>query len=307
MKKQITVGLPRAFLYYRYQTFWTTFFQKLDIKIITSPETNKQILQEGIDLSIDESCISAKIYLGHVKYLVNKCDYLLIPRISDYGKKEKTCVKFNGLYDTVRNTFPNQKILDYNIEKTKHTQELLSFIKIGKKLHKNIFQIIRAYFLAKKADKLEKQKQFQLQEQKKKSPSPKILIISHPYNIYDKFLGEPIINIIKQLNIEILQADKLDPKIAKKNAQKLSPTLYWTYSKELIGAIDYYKKDINGIIFISSFPCGPDSLVNELILRKITDLPMLNILINESTAEAGLQTRLESFIDILKMKENNHD
>lgn len=46
----------------------------------------------------------------------------------------------------------------------------------------------------------------------------------------------------------------------------------------------------------------PDSLVNELCLRKIKDIPMLNIVIDEHQGEAGLQTRIESFIDVIKAK-----
>ena len=128
----------------------------------------------------------------------------------------------------------------------------------------------------------------------------KILIISHPYNIYDNYIGTPIVEFIKKQNIDIIYSNKLERKISKKYAKKLSPTLYWTYSKESIGSILYYKNKIDGIIFLTTFPCGPDSLVNELMLRKVTTIPSLNILIDELTSSAGLETRIESFIDIIK-------
>ena len=47
-----------------------------------------------------------------------------------------------------------------------------------------------------------------------------------------------------------------------------------------------------------------DSLVNELVLKKITK-PTLNIIIDSQTSEIGLETRLESFIDILKERKEN--
>ena len=109
------------------------------------------------------------------------------------------------------------------------------------------------------------------------------------------------------MNIEIIYADRLDHKTAKLYAESLSPTLYWTYSKELIGAINYYQYSIDGVLFLTAFPCGPDSLVNELIMRKIRELPMINILIDEQTSSTGLETRLESFIDILKERRKKHD
>ena len=92
MAKQIKIGIPKAFLYYRYSILWKKFFELLGIKVIISPETNKEIIERGKELSIDEACLSSKIYFGHVSYLVDKCDYLLVPRVSDYGKGNKVCV-----------------------------------------------------------------------------------------------------------------------------------------------------------------------------------------------------------------------
>ena len=108
------------------------------------------------------------------------------------------------------------------------------------------------------------------------------------------------------MNIEIIYADKLNRKISRKYAKVLSPTLYWTYSKELIGSVVYYKDWVDGVMFLTAFPCGPDSLVNELLLRKIEDIPMTNILIDELTASAGLETRLESFVDIIKERRKKY-
>ena len=104
-----------------------------------------------------------------------------------------------------------------------------------------------------------------------------------------------------------VKAPKVDKKTAKMYASTLSPTLYWTYSKELIGAINYYRYSVDGILFLSSFPCGPDSLVNELMLRKITDIPTTSILIDELTSNTGHETRLESFIDIIKERRDKND
>lgn len=304
MKKK-TIGIPRSFLYYRYNILWKKYFNYLGYKVIISDSTTKETIEYGKKYSIDESCLSSKIYLGHVYNLIDKCDYLLIPRVSNYGKEEKVCVKFNANYDIVKNIFPNSKILDYNIENTKHSPEFLSLIKLGLKLNKNIFKVIISYIKAKHSQQKYTKRKIQNQQKILKSPNPKILIVAHPYNIYDNYIGLPIVKKLEESNIDIIYSDNLDKKIAKKNAKKLSPTLYWTYSKELIGSIEYYKPHINGIIFLTTFPCGPDSLVNELMLRKIKDIPTINIIMDELTGETGLETRLESFTDIIKERGND--
>lgn len=305
--KQITIGLPKAFLYYRYHTLWETFFNNLGHKVVVSEDTTKETIELGKIYSIDESCLSSKIYLGHVATLKDKCDYILVPRVDNYGKGEKVCVKFNATYDLVKNMFEDYQILDYNIDKKKRSGEFLSLMKLGLKLNKNPFKVIKSYYLAKKTENTFHKKRLYQQTKLLNSNKPKILIVAHPYNIYDNYIGTPIIKKLASLGIDIIYADILDKKKAKLYAKILSPTLYWTYSKELIGAIGYYQYAVDGIIFLTTFPCGPDSLVNELMLRKITDIPITNILIDELSASTGLETRLESFTDIIKERRKNHD
>ena len=112
----------------------------------------------------------------------------------------------------------------------------------------------------------------------------------------------PIIKCLEKYNVDMIYADKFDASVTRKLAKKLSKNLYWKFSKELIGAIKLIEGQINGIIFISSFPCGPDSLVNELVMRKIK-VPHLNLIIDDVEALIGIETRIESFIDILKQNE----
>lgn len=305
--EKITIGLPKAFLYYRYHILWTTFFKNIGCKVIVSDETTKETIEIGKSYSIDESCLSSKIYLGHVASLKDKCDYIFVPRIENYVKGEKVCVKFNATYDIVKNIFKETKILNYNIEKTKSTNEFLSFIKIGLKLNKNIFKIISSYFKAKRQQKKYCKNNLNNQIKKLSSNNLKILVVAHPYNIYDNYIGIPIIKKLKSMGVDLIYADVIDTKIARMYAKKLSPTLYWTYSKELIGAVGYYHYSVDGIIFLTTFPCGPDSLVNELMIRKITDIPITNILIDELSASTGLETRLESFVDIIKERRNHLD
>lgn len=302
-----TIGIPKAFLYYRYHILWKTFFQNLGYKVITSNDTTKETLELGKKYSIDESCLSSKIYMGHVASLKDKCDYILIPRIENYGNGEKVCVKFNATYDLVKNLFKDYQILEYNIEKTKHYYEFIGLIKLGFKLTKNPFRTLNSYLKAKRYEKKYYQEEEKKQEKILNNNNLKILIVSHPYNIYDNYIGKTIIKTIQNQNIDILYADKLNKKKAKLYSINISPTLYWTYSKELVGAIDYYKYSVDGILLVSSFPCGPDSLVNELILRKIDDIPIINILIDELSSNIGLETRLESFIDIIKQRKEQYD
>ena len=109
---KIKIGIPRGFLYYRDYILFKNFFEGIGCTVLLSAPSNRSIIEDGKKLAVDESCLPFKIYLGHVKYLENKCDYMLVPRICNYGKKKRVCMRFNGIYDVVHNLFPNIKIIN---------------------------------------------------------------------------------------------------------------------------------------------------------------------------------------------------
>ena len=76
----------------------------------------------------------------------------------------------------------------------------------------------------------------------------------------------------------------------------------WIMNRELLGSIYKYHNDVDGLILLTAFPCGPDSMVNEMIIRRVKDLPILNLLLDSQDGNAGIETRLESFIDIIRFR-----
>ena len=299
------IGIPRAFLYYRYKYLWETFFEELGTEVIVSPETNKGIIGSGVGHSIDESCLASKIYLGHVAWLIGKCDYILIPRIASYGDDQIVCSKLWAAVDVVQNIFRGKEInvLDYNIDYAKLKTEFVAFMQIGRKLKKRRFSVLRAYFMAKQAEKMTNERRVSEQNELLLTKDKlKILILSHSYNIYDKFIGGPVLNIIKKQGCVPILAEIVERPAAVKKAKDISPTLRWSYNQELLGALSLYKNHIDGIILLTAFPCGPDSLVNELIIRRTKDKPIISIVVDELEGQAGLETRIESFVDIIKFR-----
>lgn len=297
--KKIKLGIPRAMLYYRYGILWKNFFENLGLNVVLSPETNREILDLGINNTIDESCLSYKIYIGHAIYLSKICDYILVSRVCDYGKKDKVCTRFNGIYDNLKYLIPKEMIIDYNIEYTKHKYMFPAFFKIGLKFSKNPIKIIYSYFVAK-----QKQKQYDINKNKEEQNklqknTKKVLILSHFYNIKDKFISNYIIKYLESNNITPILSNNIDRKIATEYSQYFSNTIYWKYSKEMIGSLYYLKHQIDGVIYISTYPCGVDSLVNNLAIFKNKEIPTINLLIDENITDLSLETKLESFIDII--------
>jgi len=302
------IGIPRALLYYKYKYLWETFFKELGFEIVLSEESNKKVLSDGINFSIDESCLPSKIYMGHVYSLIGKCDYILVPRVESLGRKEIVCVKFNAMYDIVKNTFKDVNLIDYNLDVLNGESELRGFIQMGKSSGKSYLQSFKAYSLAKRVQMNEQKLRIEAQEKVLKIKDIlKILIVSHPYNVYDKMIGYPIIEQVKKFGGVPIYADIANSRDCVRGSKELSNYLYWTYNKELLGAINIYKHKIDGIILLTAFPCGTDCLVNELVVRKIKNIPIANIVLDELQGEAGIQTRIESFLDIIKERKKGEN
>lgn len=292
------VGIPRGLFYYYYKDIWVNFFDELNIPYVISPNTNKDILDRGHKISADEMCLSFKIFLGHVDYLKDKCDYILIPRVCNFGSNNQTCTNFWAAYDIVNNIFDNS-IIDYNID-LEHGETLKKGLyKIGKAFNKSNIEIIKAYDKAMYSYNLIIRKNIEINLNKLKSDKLKILIVSHPYNTYDSMIGMEIIKYLKKNDVEIIYSDKFDDSISSRLSKKISSDLYFKYSKDNVGAIVRSMDKIDGIIFISSFPCAPDSLVNELVIRKIK-IPNINLIMDGNLSFEGVETRLESFLDVLR-------
>lgn len=296
----MTIGLPRAMLYYRYHVLWETFFRELEIKTVTSGETNRKMMQDGLNFSIDESCLPSKIFMGHVYALIGRCDYILVPRMASCEKKNDVCVKLNALYDIARNTFPDAAFLDYNIDAYNGYSEQKAFIQLGRRLGFSYLKSFIAYQKAKRAQKeADERKCFLQSKLLEQNDKVKILVVSHAYNSHDRLIGYPIIKYIQSLGGVCVFPDAVRQKECRKASERLSQTLSWIFNKEMLGAIKLLEPKVDGIILLTAFPCGPDSLVNELIIRKVTGVPVIHIVLDELQGEAGIQTRIESFFDVI--------
>jgi predicted nucleotide-binding protein (sugar kinase/HSP70/actin superfamily) len=297
----MTVGIPAAFLYHRYRVLWETFFRNLGVDFIVSGETDRRIIEEGSAAAVDETCLSTKIYLGHVASLIGRCDLIFVPRIAALMTKEILCTKFEALYDLVRNTFRDRdiRILGCDIDPRPARSEREAFFAIGRNLGVNRRRARSAYRTAKQADNEALEKAANRQESLLMKDGLKILLVGHAYNVHDAYVGRPIIQCLESLGATLLFADVTNRGRAAAQSTAISESLPWIHNRELVGAVALYKDFVDGVVLVSAFPCGPDSLVNEMILRRVKDKPILQLTLDGQEGTAGPETRLESFVDVL--------
>lgn len=298
------IGIPNGLFTDTSNLMYKTFFESLGISVVFSGNTTNEIKEEGIRLSVDEGCLASKIYIGHVASLVErskdeKIDYIFIPRLCTYKKNETECVRFYAMYDICKNMF-NANFISLNLDYKKGISEVKSYIDLAKRINVNPVKAYLAYMKAVKVCKDEEYYRDRLLKSKLNKDKSKILIVSHAYVFDDAVIGKPICNWLKKQEVELIYASKERMRENDISYKKISSSLYWKQSKVLMSGLINNMDNIDGIIYLSVFPCGTDSLTNELMQRKIKDVPSINLIVDEHSGFEGYITRLESFLDIVE-------
>lgn len=305
-RSKLTVGLPRALLYHRYAVLWRTYFDALGIDTVVSGETNRAVAERGLAAASDEMCLSLKVYLGHVEALIGRCDRIFIPRIVDFGIRRVMCTTFEGLPDIAANIFRDRHIdiLSCNISVQGGIDEKDGMIQMGTDLGYSKKEAKRAYKRALAAQRAADEAAVAAADQLYKSDGLKIAVGAHPYVMDDDYYGRPVLDYLSEMGVTAIPAYAVDRREARKVTKRLSPTMKWEVSREIAGSLAMHLDDVDGIILMSVYPCALDSMVNDMLVRKFRDsgVPMMNLTMDAQSGTAGLETRLESFIDILSMR-----
>jgi predicted nucleotide-binding protein (sugar kinase/HSP70/actin superfamily) len=70
------------------------------------------------------------------------------------------------------------------------------------------------------------------------------------------------------------------------------------------GAVDFARRGFHGVVHVMPFTCMPEIVAQGILTRVSRELsfPILTLIIDEHTGEAGVNTRLEAFVDLLRAR-----
>lgn len=94
---------------------------------------------------------------------------------------------------------------------------------------------------------------------------------------------------------------------AKKKAHEYFPSEIGGHGIESIVHSIYYGMSVfDGVIHLAPFPCMPESTVAPVLddISQDYGIPLMRLIFDAHTGEAGLDTRLEAFVDILQRRKN---
>lgn len=317
------IGIPRGLGYYLYYPFWYGFFNELGLDIKLSGKTTKKLVSRGSSFLVPETCLPVKIYIGHVLDLLDKgVNTIYSPSIQSVAFKVYNCSKLRGLPDLVRNVVRKDFLLiEPTLDKSVKKQGLYEYLyesvePLGISNKKQIKNASKAgWECMNRYNTLMQQgcdykQTIDIVTGKKKEPDIKelnhpitIAICSHNYNLYDEHFSMKVLDKLEKFGVNTIVADSIPRNQLVKGIENLGAVLYWANEYEMTGFAGHYMytDKIDGIISMTAFGCGPDSLMIERMTRhaKRAQKPLLNLTIDEHTGEAGFITRLEAFTDML--------
>lgn len=320
------IGIPRALSYYNFFPFWYGFFSDLGIEIVLSDPTTKQTMTLGSSLVVPETCLPVKVYVGHILNLLDKkVDKIFVPSIQSILPKIYNCSKLRGLPDLIRNVVKRDfTLIEATLDKSEKNHGLYDFLmeiaryfditdfERVKKASKNAWRVYNNFQVMtrsgvpyKKALKSAMENKVIIPENEKMYPI-NVALIAHGYNLYDERVSLKIFDKLEKLDVKVYTAEQLTLEQMNEGLNSMNSRLYWANEYEITGAASHYiqDKNIDGLITINAFGCGPDSLMLERIARfsRKFSKPILHLSIDEHTGEAGFITRIEAFIDMLYRK-----
>jgi predicted nucleotide-binding protein (sugar kinase/HSP70/actin superfamily) len=318
------VGIPRALLYYKYFPMWGAFLKRLGADIVVSESTNQKMITQGAARVVSDTCLPLKVFIGHVVSLIGRCDRLLIPVVRSTKKKVYNCSRFLGLPDLTRAVVPESPpILEIEFDYSRGERYLHRQIySLGKNFTKNPREIKEASQYAwethlnynrmtveqnlTRMEAIDLLMGKKIDKQKDDSTKLTIGLAGHPYVLHDEQVSHNLIKRLRSEGIKVLTPEMV-PIIPDSgdNGQVEFAGLaknYWESEEDVVGAGEYYaKRRVDGIIGAMAFACGPDSLMMNLVQRQAhtAGIPYMCLTVEEHTAEAGVVTRLEAFLDMI--------
>ena len=305
-KKGFVVGIPRCFSIYTLWPLYSWFFHSLGVETVLS----KNISHEGTARVESSYCFPAEIAHGAVQDIFDRhLDYIFLPHFKDMESYEKDapanfCPITQGLPYYIKKAFPEipadkylLPLVSFMYGEEKASE---SFIEMGVKLGFTEREAKRAFEIACKkqtdyfsrASELGKTALASARESKR----PVIALLGRPYNAFTTDANMGIPRKFATRGYSIIPFDILPFK-----DKSIYPNMYWYYGQQDMKASQLLKDEDNlYVTYISNFSCAPDSFMLHYLKWIMGTKPFLILEMDSHTADAGVDTRIEAFLDIIE-------
>ena len=122
---------------------------------------------------------------------------------------------------------------------------------------------------------------------------PAILLAGHSYNAFTPEASQSVGKKLSSMGVTVIPADCLAP-VGE------GPTA-WHFANQILNAAALARQHPNlFLLCVSNFSCTIDAFTHAMLASELGAKPYLILEIDAHTADAGVQTRLEAFLDIVR-------
>ena len=303
-----TIGINRSFLTNTYYPFFSTFFTELGYLPVLSDSPHPQ----GIKRRVAPFCHPCELSYGFFYDLLDKKpDFLFLPHIrgvalDDQKSVSNLCPLVQGEAFFLRGSFEDlipkdtpilTPLIDFSLGLGYVTEGLME---MRKTLKRSNVEITQAATVAMEAQqKLTEQmraKGDQILAEIQQNPDQiAVVLFGRPYNAFSKEANKGVPHKFASRGITIIPVDFL-------NLDDAPPYehMYWSMGQMILRGAEAVavNKQLFGV-YISSFSCGPDSFLIGYFRDIMGAKPSLTLELDDHIADAGLETRIEAFLDIV--------
>lgn len=305
------IGIPRTLTFYDYFPFWYAFFTTLGHAVVTSRETNKRQTARGLPYVSAEPCYPVKTAYGHLVDLMERgVDAILLPceidcePVTDNVHRTFNCPYVQSLPYTARATLGEKvRLLSPILYRARPRKEQGKALQgLGRELGHTPGQVSRAINAAFAA-----QDRFIQQCQRRGEeilcglgPHEKaVVFLGKSHNSFDAGLNLHIPRKLRTRGVLTIPYDFLPHSSVR--LSKHYANVVWKNTQDLLRALSLIRDDERLIpVILTNFGCGPDSFLLKYLETEMRGTPYLVLEVDDHTADAGIVTRIEAFLDTMK-------
>ena len=308
------IGINRSFLVNTYYPLYSTFFSELGFE----PVVPDSYSQQGIDQKNAAFCYPGELAHGFFYSLLamkNPPEYIFLPHFKavptlDANTSSQVCPFIQGETFYLKATF-RQKLDELKSKGTKVLTPLLDLTKGLAAARKALVATAHQMGVSKKESnkafskalrrqlkclaEMEEIGKKALKELEADPDKTAVVIFARPYNgfVEEAHMGIP--HKLASRGILVMPLDFLPL-----NNEKTKRHMYWGMGQRIMKASRFVRQhpQLFGT-FITNFSCGPDSFIIGYFRDIMGRKPSLTLELDSHTADAGLETRVEAFLDIV--------
>jgi predicted CoA-substrate-specific enzyme activase len=304
------IGIPLALHSLEWGVYWAHLFSELGFPVLLSPKTTNKLAFLGVENVVAEVCFPVKVFHGHVRYLMDRAQYLFLPNVVNAPVPQEDeigyfcpLVQSSQFMSRSALNIPDKRIIRPSLYLKEGPQNQVFALEkaFPRELRPTRAELERAVFRASARQTEFRRRLVQTGEEilREIDPSETVWIVTgRPYNLYDDRLNLQLGKQLAKLGIKAVPMDMVDS-----DGEDMSDfrRMFWGLGARIIRTAKMILRTPNWYgVHLTNFSCGADSFIEHFYRHLLADKPSLILELDEHSAVAGLLTRVEAYRNVVR-------